>query len=102
MPGCQARGPPVARRNLRTRPRPRRPLRRQASCPGTRRLSPRPRRHSWSPARRRNGGEGADLIYAFVNDRLCRGGEREFVRVEALREEFNDWLTPPHQSEIRR
>ncbi len=41
--------------------------------------------------------EGTDLIYAFVNDRLTRGGERDFVRVEALREEFNDWLTPPHQ-----
>ena len=41
--------------------------------------------------------EGTDLIYAFVNDRLRRGGERDFVWVEALREEFNGWLTPPHQ-----
>ncbi len=39
--------------------------------------------------------EGTDLIYAFVNDRLRRGGERDFVRVEALREEFRRYCGSP-------
>jgi len=40
--------------------------------------------------------ESTDLIYAFVEERVESAPERH-LEMEKLRQDFNDWLPPPHQ-----